>query len=743
MQVLGRWCFRHRWTVVVAWIIAAVAATAVHAALGSAYTDNFSLPHTQSSEAVALLQRNAPKVSGDTDELVVETQRGTVDSAAVRSRLDALLARVRKLPGVTVIGSPYEAGNGSQVSPSKRIAFATITFDETASHFPSREAAGYDKMIAAASGHGIKFALSGQVAEDGDPNGSMAGMPIGFLAAGIVLFLVFGTLAATLLPLLTASAALVTGMALIGLMSHLIDVASFSGQLSLLIGLGVGIDYALFIVTRYRQAVLRGVDREQAVIQAMDTSGRAVLFAGIIVCIAMLGMFLLGVSFLYGVAVSSAIAVALTVVGALTLLPALLSLFGGHVLRRGERRAVAEHTLSTTDESAGWARWAGVLRRRPVISMLLATAVVGVMVVPFFSMRLGNTDASSDAPSSTTYQAYYMLVKGFGAGYNGPLQLVAQTGTATQRHQFAAVVAAVDRTPDVVSVTKPSYMAGRRKLAGVSTSTVYERGPPQAASTSALLTTLRDQVIPGVVKGDSIQVLVGGETAIFADFSSVLTAKLPLFIAIVVLVSALLLVMLFRSLAIPATAALMNLLSTAASLGAVTAIFQYGWGGSLLGITAGPIMAFVPILMFPILFGLSMDYEVFLICRIHEEWHRRGDNAEAVSHGLAATGKTITAAAAIMILVFASFVLGGQRIIEIFGIGLASAVFIDAVIVRSVLVPAVMFLLGKANWKLPHVLDGALPHLRVEGEVMAHLVPSAPHHDGHLLPHPEPLPQNV
>ncbi|MGP0052838.1 MAG: MMPL family transporter, partial [Solirubrobacteraceae bacterium] len=587
MRRIARWCFRHRWLVVAAWLIVAVGMNAAHAALGSNYAQNFTLPHTQSEEAIALLQRSAPKASGDTDQLVVAADRGRVTDPAVRARLDRLLAKVARLPDVTEIGSPYAAGRAAtQISPSGKIAFATITFNEGAANFPGKEAADYDTLISSASGHGVSFAVDGQVAEDGDPSGSSSDFSIGFVAAGVVLFLVFGTISATLVPLLAAGVSLGAGIAAVGLLSNLISVASFAAQLALLIGLGVGVDYALFIVTRYRQARLRGVCSQEAVVQALDTSGRAVLFAGVIVCIAMLGMFLLGIGFLYGVAVSAAITVAFTVIAALTLLPALLALFGEHILRRRERRQIAEHRLATSDESVAWRRWANVLRRRPALLALLGTAVMLVLAMPFFAMRLGSTDASADPHSTTTYRAYELLVKGFGAGYNGPLQLVAGVGSAAQRAQFETVVRAVARTPDVARVTAPMFMPARagRPLgiqprlngpggrdpshpadgaAGVALADVFERGSPQAASTQTLLSLLRDQVIPNATRSHSVQVLVSGQTAIFADFASVLTAKLPLFVAIVVFVSALLLMLLFRSIAIPLTAAAMNLLSTA------------------------------------------------------------------------------------------------------------------------------------------------------------------------------------
>ena len=713
---LADWCFTHRRIVVLAWVAALVALTAIHSAAGSAYTDDFRLSGTQSFDAVHLLQRNAPKASGDTERIVIAVERGRVTDAAVRARVEATLAAVARRPHVSEISSPYGPRGAAQIAPSGQVAFATVTFDVQVNHLKGDAAKRFVDAARSGAGQGVQFEVEGQVAKEANRNGA-GGLPFGFLTAGIVLFLVFGSLLATALPLLTTALSLGTGVAVIGLLSHAIRMASFSEQLSLLIGLGVGVDYALFILTRYRQGLLRGLEGKAAVIEAVDTSGRAVLFAGLIVCIAMLGMFTLGVSFLYGVAVAASIAVAFTVIAALTLLPALLGFFGLRVLRRRERRELRAGDLRTTDESAGWARWTGWMQRRPVVFAVVAAAVMVAIAIPSLSMRLGSADSGSDPASSTTRKAYDLLAKGFGPGYNGPLQLVAEVSGPAQQAAFARVERAVASTPGVVGAPPPRYIPSRAPgLAGVALADVYPRGSPQDVSTTHLLHEVRDHVVPDAIRGTALQVLVGGQTAIFADFSTILSRKLALFLGVVVIVSSLLLMTLFRSLLIPLIAAVMNLLSAAAAFGVVTAVFQDGVGASLLGVDkTGPIEAFLPVLLFAILFGLSMDYEVFLVTRIYEEWHRRGDNREAVAHGLAATGRTITAAAAIMILVFGAFVLGGQRVIELFGVGLASAVLLDALIVRSVLVPAIMLKLGEANWKLPLRLDRLLPHLRVEG----------------------------
>jgi putative drug exporter of the RND superfamily len=357
------------------------------------------------------------------------------------------------------------------------------------------------------------------------------------------------------------------------------------------------------------------------------------------------------------------------------------------------------------------------MERRPAAFAIAAAAVMVVIAIPFFSMRLGSADAGSDPASSTTRKAYDLLAKGFGPGYNGPIQLVAEIHSPAQVADFARVERAVASTAGVVGSTRPAVIPGVNGHAAVALANVYPKGSPQDASTADLLHTLRGTVIPAAQHGTGLRVLTSGNTAIFDDFSHVLSRKLPLFIAIVVLLSFLLLMAVFRSVAIPLTAATMNILSTGAALGIVTAVFQKGWLASLIGVDSkGPIEAFLPVLVFPIVFGLSMDYEVFLVSRIFEEWHRRRDNKEAVAHGLAATGRTITAAAAIMVLVFGAFALGPDRVIKLFGIGLASAVLLDAVIVRSVLVPSLMMMLGDWNWRLPRFLDRLLPHFRVEGE---------------------------
>lgn len=715
MRAMARWCVQHRRVVVAAWLIGLIVIAGITKTVGSDYKNSFSLKGTQSFDAISLLQRAAPKASGDSEQVVFAVSSGKVTDATPKAQADRVLAQVAKLPTVASINSPFSATGSAQVSKSGKVAFATVTMTKLAQKFTVAQATTFANTVKAGNHGALQSAVNGQVAEMSvSPSVDTAGL--GALAALIILLVMFGSILAALLPLVSAGIALGVGISLVGLLSRVVTMADFSSQLALLIGLGVGVDYALFIVTRHRQGLQQGMSVEDAIVQSVDTSGRAVFFAGITVCIALLGMFALGVSFLYGVAIAAAIVVAFTVLAALTLLPALLGFMGLRVLGKSARRDVKAGQLVTEHGGGFWTRWTALLRSHPAPMAVAAVVLLALIAIPFFSMRLGSADAGSDPSGTTTRQAYTLLAQGFGPGYNGPLQLVAEVNGTRQKQAFAKVVDAAKQTRGVKNVTAPVTLTGGHSGATVETADVFPTGSPQAASTSTLLSSLRQTVVPGVTRGSGLNVLIGGQTAIFTDFASVLTSKLPLFIGVVVLLSFLLLAAVFRSLIVPLMAAAMNMLSAGAAFGAVVAVFQWGWLDSILGITqTGPIEAFIPVMMFAILFGLSMDYEVFLVSRIYEEWHRTGDNRVAVSNGLSATGRTITAAASIMIVVFASFIFGGAVVIKMFGLGLAAAVLMDALIVRMVLVPALMLVVGPRNWWLPGILDRVLPHLNVEG----------------------------
>jgi RND superfamily putative drug exporter len=713
MRTLAQWCFLHRRTVLVGWLIALIGLSALSKSVGTDYSDSFSLPNTQSTQALNLIKAAAPQQAGDSDQIVFATTAGSVNDAAVRGRLEPMLARVSALPHVAKVSSPYTSAGARQISSDGKVAFATITFDDQANLIPKQAVDDVVATARAAGGDGVQVELGGAAIEQAN-RPSVGSVGYGVIAAGIVLFLVFGSLLGMVLPLLTAVMSLGAGLGAIGLLSNAMNMASFTSQLASLIGLGVGVDYALFIVSRYRQGLLAGKDPREAAVTAVDTSGRAVVFAGITVCIALMGMFALGLNFLYGLAVASSLAVLFTVLAAITLLPALLGFFGTKVLPRRQRRAIAAGTVVAEHDSPRWTAWAGRLKRRPAAFAALGIIVMGAIAVPFFSLRLGSSDQGNDPSSTTTRQAYDLLARGFGPGFNGPLQIVAPITGPAGLPEVAKIVDVVGREPGVAAVTPPVVL-GQAGGPQVAVAAVYPTTSPQDEATSKLVKRLRDHTIPAASAGSGQTVLVGGTTAIFDDFSTVIAGKLPLFIGVVVLLSFLLLMAVFRSLVIPATAAVMNLLSAGAAFGVVTAVFQWGWGAHLIGVgKQGPIEAFLPVMVFAILFGLSMDYEVFLVSRMHEEWQKSGDNDHAVGHGLAATARTITAAAVIMVLVFGAFILGGERVIKLFGLGLASAVLLDALIVRSVIVPALMFAFGKSNWALPQALDRALPRLSVE-----------------------------
>jgi putative drug exporter of the RND superfamily len=743
MRTLATWCVRHRRIVLAGWVIALVVAGAAMSAAGSDYKNSFSLKGTQSFEAQQLLQKAAPKASGDREQVVIAVDHGKVTDAAMKAQAEQMLARVAKLPDVAGVVSPYSTAGAAQISKSGQVAFATVTLTKLAQSFTVSQARQFVNTARTGNRDGLQVAVGGAVAEQSLTQGDTSA-GIGAIAALIVMLIVFGSVLAALLPLLTAGLAIGVGVSLIGLLSHVLTMANFSSELSVLIGLGVGVDYALFIVTRHRQGLERGKSVEQAIVDAIDTSGRAVMFAGITVCIALLGMFALGVSFLYGVAIAAALVVACTVLASLTLLPALLGFMGYRVLGKRARRAALAEAESPTAAAAAtgfWVRWTGALQKRPAAFAAIAVVVMVVLALPFFSLRLGSSDAAADPAGSTTRQAYELLAKGFGPGYNGPLQLVAEVDSAAQKQTFTNLLNRVAKNPGVASVTPAITLPGSAGGHQVVFADAYPTGSPQAASTSTLLSTLRDSTVPAVTKGSGVAVLIGGQTAIFTDFAGVLSSKLPLFIGIVVLLSFLLLTAVFRSLVIPLMAAAMNMLSAGAAFGVLVAVFQWGWLDSLLGIDqTGPIEAFVPVMLFAILFGLSMDYEVFLVSRIYEEWHRTGDNRQAVTRGLQATGRTITAAATIMVLVFGSFLLGDSVVIKMFGLGLAGAILIDALIVRMMLVPALMLLVGKMNWALPKALDRILPRLNVEGSATEDPHSEQLQEHGHAQPHWRPTP---
>jgi RND superfamily putative drug exporter len=716
MLRLARWCYSHRRVVVTGWIALLAIAVFVGSSTGSNYASSSRLSGTESATAQTLLEKAAPSVSGDSERVVYATKTGSVTRAAVRTRIEGSLARVAKLPNVTNVSSPFSATGARQISHDRHVAFATVTFSKDANHISTAEATTFVKEARAPNGHGLEVEALGDVAAATNPSSSSATM-VGIVGAIIVLIFVFGSLLAALLPLLTTGIALIAALSVVDALSNSISMAGFTSQLCILIGLGVGIDYSLFILTRVRAGLRRGLSTEQAVTTAAATAGRAVLFAGMTVCIALCGMFTVGVSVLSGAAIAASLAVLFPMAASQTLLPALIGFLGTRILTRKQRAALAAGEIDPPEASARWQRWASRVQANRLGYGLAALAIMVALAIPATSLRLGSADYGTDptSTSTTTHRAYDLLASGFGPGFSGPLELVAPVRSIAQQDTFTQVVSAAGHTSGVAAVTAPQILPARSGQPGIAVAQVYPTGSPQDASTSNLITTLRHRVIPTALHGQALTVYVGGKTALADDEATQLSSKLPLFVGMVVALSFLLLMLVFRSLLIPAVAAVMNLLSAGAAFGVITAVFEKGWLDSLVGVSrTGPIQPLVPILMFAVLFGLSMDYEVFLVSRIHEEWLKTRDNARAVNHGQAVTGRTITALAIIMVVVFAAFTLTTDRTIKLIGLGMATAILVDALIVRTVLVPAVMHTLGSANWRLPRWLERHMPHLDIE-----------------------------
>jgi RND superfamily putative drug exporter len=719
VKSVARWCYQHRFVVLGAWIVVLAATFFGASSTGSNYSAGTQLSGTPSAQAAALLQRAAPSVAGDTEQIVFQAKTGHVSAPAVRTQIQAMLATVAHLKYVSGVTSPYTAAGAKQISPTGTIAFAQVNFTKDSSAIPAAEATQLVNLARAPNSPHLQVDVVGSVAASTNPS-SNNGTFIGIGAAFIVLLIVFGAVLPALLPLISTGIALFAGLSVVGMLSNSLSMASFTPQLCTLIGLGVGIDYSLFILTRVRSGIRRGFSVEDAVVTAAGTAGRAVMFAGITVCVALLGMVTVGVSVLSGAAIAASIAVLFPMMAAQTLLPALVRIVGTRTLTRRQRAALARGETDIPEASRRWLSWAKRVEAHRVMYALGVLAVLVALGVPFFSMRQGSADYSTDPTSTTTttYRGYEMLVQGFGPGFSGPLQLVATVNGPADQAAFASVVMAAAHTPGVAATAGPRLLPAGPGHPAVDVANVYPAGSPQDASTSALIGTMRDTVIPGALHGSGshLNVLVGGQTALSTDFAGQLSAKLPMFVAVVVALSFILLMILFRSLVIPATAAIMNLFSAAAAFGVIVAVFQFGWLDRLVGVThTGPITPLVPILMFAVLFGLSMDYEVFLVSRMHEEWLKLRDNDAAVRIGQAITGRTITAAAAIMVVVFSSFVITTDRTVKMIGLGMAVAILIDALLIRTVLVPAVMHTFGKANWALPGFLDRRLPRLSLEG----------------------------
>jgi RND superfamily putative drug exporter len=704
LQRLAAWCYRRRRVVLVLWIVALIGVSMLGSKVGSTFSQGFSLTDTESARATQLLETRFPAKAGDEGQIVFAHAGGVAD-AAVRPRMEQLFSEVAAVKGVTAVVSPYTEDGARQIARSGDIAYATVQFDRAASKIPDATIERIRSLKSEAVGGDVRIALGGRMFQE--PGGLGPAELIGILAAIVILLVAFGSLLAMGLPILVALFGIGIGLGFVQLLSHVIATPDFATQLASMIGIGVGIDYALFIVTRYRQGLDEGFEPEHAVVRAIDTAGRAVVFAGCTVVISLLGLFLMGVDFVNGMAVGTSVTVAVVMLASITLLPALL----GFVGRTIDRFSVRRRKEPKPREQTMWYRWSRVVQRRPWPAALGGLAFLLILAIPLLSMRLAFPDAGGNPKADTSRQAYDLVAEGFGAGFNGPLVLAAEYPKGADTGALTTLAKRLADTTDVAAVIGP--IASPSGDAAVIR--VIPSSSPQSVTTTDLVSTLRTDVIPDAVRGSDVEIHVGGLTASSIDVSERLSSRLPIFIGAVLVLSFLLLMAVFRSLLVPLKAVIMNLLSIGAAYGVVVAIFEWGWGSGILGVEkTGPIAPFVPMMMFAILFGLSMDYEVFLLSRIREEYDRTGDNAVAVADGLASTARVITAAALIMVTVFGSFILGDATTIKLFGLGLATAILVDATVVRMVLVPATMELLGDRNWWFPRWLDRIIPQLHVE-----------------------------
>ncbi|UUU39852.1 MMPL family transporter [Streptomyces sp. NBC_00162] len=716
MAAIARWCMRHRLLAVLMWLLALGGTAAAAGTAGAAFSNDYEVPGTESGKANDLLREGFHGQGGDTDTIVWRApERQSARTPGVEQRMTRALDAVAALPGVGSVAGPYGPGpdSAARISPDGRTAYAVVTFDRPADSVPKARA---QAVLDAAKNpatetDGLQVELGGRAIGLTEAPSAHLAEVIGVAIAALVLFLAFGSLAASLLPIATALVSVGTAYFCITLLGHAMPVADFAPMLGTLVGLGVGIDYALFIVTRHRKGLARGLPVEEAAENAVATTGRAVVFAGATVCIALLGMLVLRLNFLNGVAIAASVTVVLTVAASVTLLPALLSYIGMRALSRRERRRLAAEGPRPEHTTGFAARWSAFVERHPKLLGVIATGVMLVLALPTLFLHLGTSDQGNNPATSTTRQAYDLLAEGFGPGTNGPLTVVARLDGAGDRVAVEQLAEALRTTKGVAS-TGPAVL---NRSGDTAVLTVVPDSAPQSRATSDLVDTLREDVIPRAGHGNSMEIHVGGVTAGYDDFAEVIIGKLPLFVGVVIALGCVLLLLAFRSIGIPVKAAAMNVAAVASSFGVVVAIFQWGWGSELLGLgSAGPIEPFLPVIMVSVLFGLSMDYQVFLVSRMYEEWLETGDNQRAVRVGLAETSRVINSAAVIMISVFLAFVFSGDRIIAMFGIALAAAVALDAFVLRTLLVPALMHMLGGANWWLPAWLDRRLPRISIE-----------------------------
>jgi putative drug exporter of the RND superfamily len=779
---VGWFCTRHHWPVIAVWVLAVVALALGARAAGEQNSDNLTLPGTGSTKAQDLLKSKLPKQAYGTNPIVLEAAKGKLTSSANSKAVDSTVKSLKKEPGVVRAVSPLSEKGAAALSKDKTIGYISVTLNEGPSDLTKEDAESIIDATSPASDAGLTVATGGYLGQAVSKADTESSEAVGLTAAVVILLFAFGTATAMLVPIVSAVLGLVASLALIKFLGHVAEVPSVAPTLATMIGLGVGIDYALFIVTRHKLQLNDGMEVRESIARATATAGGAVFFAGGTVVIALVSLLASGIPFVGTMGYAAAVAVVVAVLAAITLLPALLGALG---LRINSLRVRLGRTHPDDHQPHGWARWARGVVARPWRSLTASVAILVILALPVLNLHLGSSDNGELPKSTTARQAYDLITEGFGAGTNGPLLVSVKLGTPAkpdqkqldqlndkqkqqkqqeeqQEQQTAEQLEAQGVPPDqaesqakqqVQKQSEPAQkkLASQKKQAEspstdtrltslenaiakdsdittvspaavdpAGTAAVFTAIPktaPNDRATEDLVKRLRSDVIPKATKGTDLTANVGGQTAAYIDLADRISDKLPQMILIVVGLSCIVLLLAFRSLLLPVKAAVANLLSVAAAYGVVTFVFQEGHGASLLGLDGPvPIASYVPLLMFAILFGLSMDYEVFLLTQIQEHYKQSGDPHDAVVRGLASTGRVITSAALIMVFVFSSFVLNGNAIVKEFGVGLAAAIAIDATIVRCLAVPAVMALFGNAAWWLPSWLDRVLPRISIEGE---------------------------
>ncbi|MFF5966717.1 MMPL family transporter [Streptomyces collinus] len=722
LRRLGEWCARHFVIVIIAWLVALVALQVVSREFGGAYSDNFNLPQAQAQKGLDVLKAHDPQAGGYSSQIVLRDDQQPL--TALSSQMSTTIADLEKLPHVLSAQNPLSAPstpsgqqNVGPLSDDRKTAYITVRFDVQPSTLGDDYLDGVDTAVQPLRSAGAEAEYGGPLGELARPSADdRVSELIGFGVAVIVLLVGFGSVIAAVVPLLSALISVVGGLAILGLLAAAFTFATVSPTLATMIGLGVGIDYALFMLTRHRQNLIDGMDPVRAAGQAASTSGHAVLVSGCTVIIALAGLSASGVSFIALLGLAAAVTVVSAVVGALTLVPALLGLIGRHIDRYHVRPPIAETEAGAGDTPQGtWHRYAQRVERRPLSFLSAGVAVVALLAVPLFSIQLGHIGDGADPTSFTDRRAYDLMADSFGPGSNGPLTVVIdQTNVPqSQRSDLASnAQQSLDKVQGAAVVTPLTPTQDGDLLTG----TVYSAKSPQNAATTDLTNRLVDDTLPDAVQGTDAKGYVTGTTATQVDFRDIVASQLPVIIAVVVGLAFLIILAVFRGLLVAVKAAVLNVLSIAASYGVVVAVFQWGWGGPALGVHGKvPIESYVPMMMFAIVFGLSMDYEIFLLSRVHEAWLRTRDAKGSVAHALEITARVITCAALIMVSVFAAFIVSDNIVVKMLGLGLAVSVLIDATVVRLLMVPAVMTLLGRHAWWMPRWLDRVVPHIDAEG----------------------------